>query len=57
MIVRTAAEGEALPAKLQVENIVIVYSESTKRVTDILYSRPPGPRAAPTPIPGGEKGT
>ena len=57
MIVRIAAEGEELPTKIQAENVVIIYNENTKRVTDILYSSPPGPRAAPTPIPGGENGT
>ena len=57
MIVRSIPEGEELPPQLQVENIVIVYSDLTKRVTDIFYSSPPGPRAAPTPMPGGVNGT
>lgn len=57
MIVRTAAEGDELPPLLQAENVVIIYNENTKRVTEVLYSRPPGPRAAPTPMPGGENGT
>jgi hypothetical protein len=57
MIVRTVAEGYEMPGPLKVENVVIVYSESTKRATNILYSSPPGPRAAPTPMPGGENGT
>lgn len=56
MIVRTIPEGEELPPQLQSENIVIVYSELTKRVTHIIYSSPPGPRGDPTPIPGGENG-
>ena len=57
MIVRTIPEGEELPPQLLAENIVIVYNESTKRATNIIYSSPPGPRAAPTPMPGGENGT
>ena len=57
MIVRTAAEGDEMPALLKAENIVVVYNESTKRATKIVYSSPPGPRAAPTPMPGGENGT
>ena len=57
ILVRTAAEGDEPLLQLQAENVVIIYNENTKRVTEVLYSRPPGPRAAPTPMPGGENGT
>ena len=57
IIVRTVADGDEMLKSLQAENVVVIYNESTKRATKILYSSPPGPRAAPTPMPGGENGT